>query len=177
MNKYMSCMTAIRQSGEADIPAVLSIWEDGRRALAAAGVDQWADGYPNEEILRADIAAGHSYLVLVARTPAATAAIIPDKDPDYEAPMVDGAWISDKKYCAVHRIATAASMKRMGLASFIMESAARIAREHGCASLRIDTHDDNLTMQAFLAHNGFVRCGNIRLTRTGALRVAFEKLL
>ena len=110
-------------------------------------------------------------------TPAATAAIVPDKDVDYEAPMVDGAWISDKQYCAVHRIATAASMKRKGLASFIMESAARIAREHGCASLRIDTHDDNRVMQAFLESLGFVRCGHIRLHRTGALRVAFEKLL
>ena len=177
MNKYMTCMTTIRRTEEADISAVLSIWDDGRRALAAAGVDQWADGYPNEEILRDDIAKGYSYLVCVSRAPAATAAIVPDKDIDYEADMADGAWISGKKYCAVHRIATAASMKRKGLASFIMESAARIARENGCASLRIDTHDDNRVMQAFLESAGFVRCGHIRLHRTGALRVAFEKLL
>lgn len=176
MNKYMTCMTAFRRTEEADIPAVLAIWDDGRRALAAAGVDQWADGYPNEEILRADIEKGESYLVLLARTPAATATIIPDKDIDYEE-MVDGAWLSDKKYCAVHRIATSSAMKRRGLAAFMMENAARIAREAGCASLRIDTHEDNRVMQAFLESNGFVRCGHIRLHRTGALRVAFEKLL
>lgn len=176
MNKYLACTTSFRPTTEADIPAVLAIWEDGRRALAAAGVDQWADGYPNEEFLRADIAAGHSYLVLVSRRPAAVAAICPTEDPDYKE-MVDGAWLSDKKYCAVHRIATCAEMKRMGLASYIMENAARIARKNGCASLRIDTHDDNLTMQAFLTRNGFVRCGHIRLSRSGKLRVAFEKLL
>ncbi|MBQ8174828.1 MAG: GNAT family N-acetyltransferase [Clostridia bacterium] len=176
MNKYLTCTTTIRRTTEADIPAVLAIWEDGRRALAEAGVDQWADGYPNEEILREDIAAGQSYLVLVSRTPAAVATIRPEADIDYEE-IAEGTWLSQKKYCAVHRIATCASMKRMGLASFIMENAARIARENGCVSLRIDTHDDNRTMQAFLERNGFVRCGRIRLHRSGKMRVAFEKLL
>ena len=176
MDKYLACMTAIRKTREEDIPAVLSIWEDGRRASAAAGVYQWADGYPSEAEARADMENGWGYLVTVGRTPAAVAAIKPEKDIDYEE-IEEGAWLSDRPYCAVHRVATAATMKRRGLASYMMENAARIARENGCYSLRIDTHPDNLAMQHFLESNGFIRCGVIRLHRTGEARIAFEKLL
>lgn len=176
MNKYLACATQIQKATEADIPAMLRIWDDGRRALAAAGVPQWADGYPSEVDAREDIAHGWAHLVTVGRQPAAVAAIKPEPDVDYET-IEEGAWISDRPYCAVHRIATASAMKRQGLATYIMEHAARIAREKGLASLRIDTHTQNLAMQRFLESNGFVRCGVIRLHRTGEPRVAFEKIL
>ncbi len=176
MNKFLACATQIGQATEADIPAMLRIWDDGRHALADAGVPQWADGYPNEAVAREDVANGWAHLVTVSRQPAAVAAIKPEPDVDYES-IEEGAWISDRPYCAVHRIATASTMKRQGLATYIMEYAARLAREKGLGSLRIDTHTKNIAMQRFLESNGFVRCGVIRLHRTGEARVAFEKLL
>lgn len=176
MNKFLACAIQIRQANETDIPDMLRIWEEGRRALAAAGVDQWADGYPGEREAREDVASGWAYLVTVSRQPAAVAAIKPTADVDYEN-IEEGAWLSGRPYCAVHRIATVAAMKRQGLASYIMAYAAQIARDHGLASLRIDTHTDNLVMQRFLESNGFRRCGMIRLHRTGEPRAVFEKIL
>lgn len=38
----------------------------------------------------------------------------------------------------------------------------------------MDTHDDNLSMQAFLSKYGFSYCGNIKL-ESGADRRAYEK--
>ncbi len=176
MEQHLAHSLAIRRAKEEDIPAMLQIWEDGRRTIAAAGVNQWADGYPGEKEAKDDVAHGWAYLVTVDREPAAIAAIKPEPDIDYEC-IEEGEWLSSSPYCAVHRVATAASMKRKGLASYIMENAARIAREHDLSSLRIDTHPDNLAMQKFLLSQGFVYCGSILLHRTGEKRIAFEKLL
>ena len=41
-------------------------------------------------------------------------------------------------------------------------------------SIRMDTHNDNLSMQKFLTKYGFKHCGTITLA-SGALRRAYEK--
>ena len=41
-------------------------------------------------------------------------------------------------------------------------------------SVRMDTHNDNLSMQKFLTKYGFKHCGTITLAN-GALRRAYEK--
>ena len=45
-------MAALRLAREEDIPAVARLFDQARQALAAAGVDQWQDGYPNGEDVR-----------------------------------------------------------------------------------------------------------------------------
>lgn len=56
----------IRQSTLADIPRLQEIFAIARRFMAATGnPNQWADGYPGEELLRSDIASGDSYVVIL----------------------------------------------------------------------------------------------------------------
>ena len=43
-------------------------------------------------------------------------------------------------------------------------------------SIRIDTHDDNLSMQRFLTKYGFTHCGTIYLENKETRR-AYEKIL
>lgn len=175
MMKTTNTLT-VRPSLMGELDALLEIVEHGRAALAAAGVPQWNDGYPTRESIAADIERGVSYTVLNGATPIATGVYLLDGEPDYDK-IEDGAWLQDGKYIAVHRVATHKDAKRTGAASRLIEEAARIAREQGFAAVRIDTHRKNLVMQSFLAKNGFVRCGVIHLRRTGAERIAFEKLL
>ena len=53
----------IRKTTESDIPALLEIFSEARKTIAALGIDQWQNGYPNEAVLRADVALSQSYLV------------------------------------------------------------------------------------------------------------------
>jgi RimJ/RimL family protein N-acetyltransferase len=81
--------------------------------------------------------------------------------------ITDGAWVNDKPYGVIHRIASAGYRK--GIASFCMAHCFRL-----CGNLKIDTHKDNHPMQNALAKNGFVRCGIIYL-QNGDERIAFQK--
>lgn len=166
----------LKKTAAEEIPAVMEILAEGSRALAAAGVDQWNDGYPSEADVRADVARGVGYSVLLDGRVVGTAVILTDGEEDY-AVITEGKWLTDGPYLTVHRIATAPSAKRRGVASFLMARAAEMARAGGMRSIRIDTHADNLVMQSFLASRGFVRCGIIHLGRNGAPRYAYEKLL
>jgi ribosomal protein S18 acetylase RimI-like enzyme len=159
-----------------DLDALCEMIGHGKEALAAAGVPQWNDGYPSRESIAADIEKGVSYTVKRDGTPIATAVIITDGEPDYNE-IYEGRWISDGPYVAVHRIATHNDAKRTGAASLLVRQAEEIARANGFSSVRIDTHRKNLVMQAFLEKNGFRSCGVIYLRRSGAERIAFEKIL
>lgn len=38
-----------------DLPLVLSLIEDGKRQMTAAGITQWTQDYPNRDVIQADI--------------------------------------------------------------------------------------------------------------------------
>ena len=67
-------------------------------------------------------------------------------------------------------------MKGHNLAKEMLLYAQQQCQKQNIQSIRIDTHQDNLSMQAFLNKNGFEYCGQISL-ENGAPRIAFEKLL
>ncbi len=170
-----------RKTTEADLAAVVQIFEDARRGMHKAGIPQWMDGYPAEADIRADIENGYSYVLCEDDRIVATAAVLLSGEPTYTV-IRDGAWLTDSaddnntSYVAVHRVATAADVRGRGLASAILQNAADIGRNHGKISLRIDTHEMNLPMQRMLARNGLRYCGVITL-QNGDLRNAYEKLL
>lgn len=172
----MNTNITVRPSTFEELDELLAIVEHGRAALAEAGVPQWNDGYPSRESITSDLEREVSYTALHDGKPVATAVILTDGEPDYNE-INDGRWIQDGPYITVHRVATHRDAKRMGAASALIKRAEEIAKERGFFAVRIDTHRQNLAMQTFLEKNGFVRCGVIFLRRSGAERIAFEKLL
>lgn len=53
----------IRRAVETDLPALMDIYEEARQFMRAHGnQEQWSGGYPQKEILLADIAAGCLYV-------------------------------------------------------------------------------------------------------------------
>ena len=47
-----------RQAEDSDLSAIMTIIEQARRTMLDLGTDQWQYGYPNESVLKTDIAAG-----------------------------------------------------------------------------------------------------------------------
>ena len=91
--------------------------------------------------------------------------MIPGEDPTYE--VIQGAWLNDRPYCAVHRVASRGEVP--GVATQILTWCLEF-----CGNVRIDTHDDNLPMQRVLEKNGFVHCGRIWI-EDGSPRIAYQK--
>ena len=160
-------MLYIRPAQSADLADILDIYATARRFMKAAGnPTQWGDTDPREEVVREDIRLGQSYVVEVDGRIQAVFAAIPGEDPTYQ--VIDGAWLDNGPYCAVHRVASRGELP--GMATEIL----RWTLERH-PSVRIDTHEQNRPMRRVLEKNGFLFCGRIQ-TLSASPRVAYQKL-
>ena len=157
----------IRLATEADLPAVLPVFEAAKAVMRADGNhEQWsAPGFPGEDLLLRDIALGGGYVIETPPVIVGYFALLPSPEPTYD--YIDGAWLSDEPYGVIHRIASYPYVHGV-FASIIDFAAARYPR------LRIDTHRDNHIMQHVIGTAGFTFCGIIWLT-DGTERLAYER--
>lgn len=167
----------LQASKPQDIATIMQLIGYAQDMFAAQGIDQWQNGYPNTHSIKQDMAAGHSYVVRnSARQIVGTAMISFDGEPTYK--HIDGEWLSktDSSYAVVHRIAIHPQWKQQGIARFILAHTwQRILQGHA-SSFRIDTHKQNVAMQALIKKMGFSYCGIIYVD-DGSERLAFEKIV
>lgn len=165
----------IVKASPGDKSDIISLIDEAKGFLKANGVDQWQDGYPDEEVILKDIS-GDAY---VLKCDGVTSAYfyLADREETYDK-IYFGDWLTGKeeKYIAIHRIAVKNGLRGRGFAGLIYGLAAQIARQRGKYSLRIDTHEDNSAMRRSLERAGFVRCGKIYLVG-GSERLAYEKII
>ncbi len=158
----------IRKSTVEDLPRILVIYERARRFMAETGnPNQWGASWPPEDVARADIEAGESY---VCEADGKVEAVFffrvgEDVEPTYR--VIRGAWTAGGPYGVVHRIAVSGDVK--GAGAFCLNWAFE-----QCGHLRIDTGRDNRPMRAVLERLGFTYCGIIVLA-DGWPRLAYEK--
>ena len=156
----------IRKSTMQDLNAMLRIYETARRYMAEHGnPGQWTDGYPRPDVLTEDIRRGESYVMLEGECIVGTFAFIIGEDPTYQI-IEDGTWHYSDPYGTIHRLASDGSVKGVAKACFDY-CGQKI--DH----LRIDTHRNNLTMQAAIEKYGFRRCGII-YQPDGTDRIAYD---
>lgn len=160
-----------------DLDLILAVVAQARRAIAKLGIDQWQDGYPEREVIEADIASGIGYAFEFDGRLAGYLALAPSPEPVYAE--IDGAWLRDGAYLTVHRSCAGDGVRGVGLGFAMLEFAEELARERGCSSLRADTHRGNVVMRHLLEKRGFAYCGTVRydVTAGDPLRAAYEKPL
>ena len=156
----------VRKGTAADLPAALAIYERARAYMRETGnPNQWKTVNPPRETLEEDVRRQQLYLLVDGEEIHGVFALIPGEDPTYG--VIEGAWLNDAPYAAIHRVASAG--KRRGI---LAECVAFCAGRHD--QLRIDTHADNRIMQHLLEKLGFVRCGIIHLLN-GEPRIAYQR--
>ncbi len=167
----------LRPTQECDLPDVLRIIAEAQADFRARGIDQWQNGYPNEQAIRNDIERGESYVVTRGEQVVATAMITFVPDPNYSI-VYGGEWLlkESSHYATIHRIAVSIAERGAGIADFIVRKVEQMCRRRGADSLRIDTHRDNRAMQRVAEKNGMTLCGVIHLA-DGAERLAYEKIM
>ena len=158
----------IRLARPDDLQEILSVYAIARTFMAEHGnPTQWGNTYPARELLEEDIRLGQLYVDEWEGKIDGVFAYIPGDDPTYQ--IIDGAWISDMPYAAIHRVA--GSGKRSGTLGRCL-AYCRARTPH----IRIDTHEDNTVMQSVLAKHGFKYCGTIYLAN-GDPRRAYELII
>lgn len=162
-------MTLIRKSTYDDLPALMRIYREGREIMLSCGnLHQWAEGYPTEDMIRADIDRGVGYVIEQQDVIVGAFAFIPGIDPTYGY-IEGGAWLDDTlPYATIHRMSSLKSVH--GIAELCFAWCWERVR-----NLRIDTHEDNVIMRHCIEKAGFRYCGVIYLL-SGAPRLAFQKL-
>ena len=120
--------------------------------MAAQGnPNQWEPGYPTDEVLRGDMARGGLHVLADDTGIYGAFAFLPGDDPTYAE--IDGAWLSDRPYATIHRVASDGTHR--GVFAEVMAFA--------------------MAMQPHLIERfGFRYCGVIQC-RNGA-RMAFERV-
>lgn len=166
-----------RMAQEQDLQKILAVIHQAQEDLKSQGVDQWQEGYPNEEIVRLDISRGENYVLEDENGEIAGTVVFSfRKEPSYEK-IYEGAWKSRDAYAVIHRIAVDRDRKRLGVATEMLDEMIKRCRERKIHSVRIDTHKDNKVMQAWIEKNQFVYCGVIYLASSGMKRNAYERRL
>lgn len=159
---------SIRRSTPNDIDRILEVYESAKRFMRSKGnLTQWAGAYPDRDTILTDIAHWSHYLaeddegnILMVFS------FILGADPTYNL-IEGGAWLNDKPYGTIHRIAS--SGMRGGMLKACVEYCKEIID-----NIRIDTHADNSPMQNALHRLKFRHCGII-YTADGSPRLAFQK--
>ncbi len=160
----------IRNAEMTDLPKIMGIYAYARQYMTEHGnPNQWAtSNWPPEELIREDIR------VQKCRVCVEDDEVLGVLFYDYGEKVepvyneIEGAWIGCDEYGVVHRIASSGTRK--GVGAYCLNWAFE-----QCGDLRIDTHDDNQTMQNLLLKLGFQKCGIVYL-EDGDTRVAFEKI-
>lgn len=159
-------MRIMRNAQLHDIPEIMALYENARAFMRKNGnPTQWSGGYPAESLIRQDIAQNNCYVCLENNMLVGTFALILGEDPTYQI-IEQGAWHYDLPYGTIHRLASAEHARGISKTCFDF-----------CLGkinyLRIDTHADNMPMQAAIARYGFQKCGIIHIA-DGTPRLAFD---
>ena len=159
----------VRQAMLTDLPELRRVYDVAKQYMDAHGnPTQWTQGYPVDDLLRADIAGGWLYVLEDAQNAPAlygAFALVAGEEPCYA--QIDGpGWRDETPYATLHRIGSDGSR------SGVFREALGFARSR-YAHLRVDTHADNRTMQGAILGSGFVYCGIVDYGAAG-LRLAYE---
>lgn len=158
----------IRKTTMEDLDTALELYAKARQFMKDHGnPTQWGDNHPPREQVIDDIRRGESYLCVEDGQVLGIFYFSLEPEPDYTQ-IYEGAWINDKPYGVMHRVA--APGIRKGTASFCVNW----CFEQCNHNLRIDTHRDNIPMQKMLEKNNFQYCGIIHI-KNGEERIAFQK--
>lgn len=167
----------LKASKQADLAAIMKIVADAQRYLASLNINQWQDGYPNEEQISLDIKNKDSYVVLNNSDKIIGTTVFTTKtEPTYN--KIEGEWLTKTGavYGVIHRLAVDEDYRKVGLAKYVFQRCETQLKQQRIKSMRIDTHKDNKGMQNLLMKLGYQYCGVIILSN-GAERLAYEKLI
>lgn len=172
--------TSCRRAEAGDAQRIWDIIRAEIAVMASEGRDQWQKGYPNPQVISADITAQRGWVLTLADgTVAGYCALLTLGDAHYDHPL-SGQWLtrSDStqcRYSVIHRMAIDCHLTGQGLAQQFFRLMEQQTALMGLESLRVDTNHDNAQMLHIVERLGYQRCCRVMLD--DGERIGFEKVL
>lgn len=155
----------IRNAVPEDMKQILTIYNAAKEFMHTHGnPNQWNGAYPDVETLTCDIENGNLFVMYDDDGLYGVFALIGGEDETYG--YIEGKWRSNTPYGTIHRIAS--SGRKRGVMRECFDFAMTRYRH-----LRIDTHEDNKSMQESAKKCGFEYAGIIFL-KDGSPRLAYD---
>ena len=152
-----------------DTERIMKVFSAAKGVMRASGnMNQWGEGYPSLEIVKADVERLGSFVIEDDGVVVGYFAFLPSPDPTYFN-IYKGQWTSDTtSYHVIHRIASVPEAH--GVFRSIVDYCFTQERY-----IRIDTHRDNHIMRHNIVKYGFSYCGIIYLAN-GDERLAYDMI-
>ncbi|QMU31220.1 GNAT family N-acetyltransferase [Adhaeribacter radiodurans] len=164
---------SFRKATTSEIPAIWEILQQAILRRKADGSNQWQDGYPNPEVILADIEKGIGFVLTAEEKIVGYSAVIMNDEPAYAA--IEGKWLTNADFVVVHRVAIADKYAGKGLAKKILEFIEELALDNNIYSIKADTNFDNVAMMKTFEKSGYTYCGEVYFRASP--RKAYEKVL
>lgn len=159
----------IRLAGNGDLQPIMDIYSYAREQMRLSGNSrQWGDNRPALETIKEDIRKKQAYILVEQERICGVFVFIIGVDATYQV-IENGAWLNQKPYGTVHRIAGNGEVKG------VLATALSFC-EDKIDNIRIDTHEDNQIMQHLLEKYEFQKCGYIYV-EDGTRRIAYQKVV
>ncbi len=162
-----------RLAEKKDVDKIVEIIAGAVKRLAQAGINQWQNGYPNREVVIADIEKGFGRVVCKGDEILIYGALVYSGEKAYDD-LKGGEWLMDTQdYATIHRVCVVNNGVGKGYGKIFMTFAEEEVKKT-FRSIRIDTHPDNKIMQSMVKSLNYSYCGTVMYE---SLRLAYEKLL
>ncbi len=161
-------------AGADALDEIMGFIADGKAYLKEQGLDQWQEpDYPGRRDIESDIAHGEGYLLVSDGAAVGYACLGLRGDASYA--HIDGAWLNDRPYAVIHRLAMSRDHRGRGYGRQAFAALEQRAKELGFTDVRVDTHEGNRIMRSILAGSGYAFCGIVSFY--GKVRRAYQKRL
>lgn len=163
----------VRLAKSNDIQDIMYLIAQAKVFLAEQNIDQWQNGYPDEQDILQDLEQGNGYVLCEDSNIWGYVSISFDGERCYD--VVRGNFLSQQPYATIHRMTVENAKKGKGLAGKLFDFAEKLCMERKIHSIRVDTDEKNLLMQRVFQKQGFVYCGVVDIGDSE--KIVFEKLL
>ncbi len=158
----------ITQANAGDVPAVAKLAIKTRQHMQSIGLQQWPGNYPDQNRFQDDYEQNALFLYLEDDKILGSISLLPDHETAYREIQ----WLKDHSL-VIHRLIVDPDCQRQGIGQMLFAFAMSKAKEDGYASIKVDTHPDNVRMQALIKKMGFIDVGYL----SGINRLAYEYVL
>lgn len=148
----------IRKATSSDINAILIVTKACAKTMVDKGIYQWNEHYPNAAAFEKDIQRHELYVLTHKEAIIGSIVISTMMDAEYE-PI---SWLTpNKNNLYIHRLSVHPNYQGQGYAQQLMDFAETFGKDHGFASIRLDTFSQNHRNQKFYELRNYKRLGSI----------------
>lgn len=152
----------IRKAGMDDKPSILNMIQRVIADMESKGIDQWDGVYPDEDVIKTDLAAGTLYVY--EDKSVLKGMIVLNNDQSEEYKNVNWSFHAGKQL-VIHRLCVDPRFQGQGIARQLMSDAEEYGRKLYYHSVRLDAFTENTRACRFYERLGYRKAGVVRFRK------------